>query len=182
MHGERMAVSNALSLTENVGVNYKMSSRLYLLFALTCFSFSTVGQTNYFTLTDTVFKVGDVYILDRLYFDFDKWTIRDESTIQMDSVVDFLKRNNGLTIEIGGHTDNRGRAEYSFKLTKKRAESVMEYLVKNGIRKKRLSAVGYEASQPIAPNQFDDGSDNPEGRQLNRRVELKIIALEERKK
>lgn len=159
-----------------------MSSRPYLLFALTCFTFNSVGQTNYFTLTDTVLKVGDVYILDRLYFDFDKWTIRDESTIQMDSVVDFLKRNNGLIIEIGGHTDNRGHEEYSLRLTKSRAESAMEHLIKKGIRKKRLTSVGYETSQPIAPNQFDDGKDNPEGRQLNRRVELKIIAEGERKK
>lgn len=158
-----------------------MSDRLYLLFGLTFFSFNSVGQTNYFTLTDTVFTVGDVYILDRLYFDFDKWTIRDESTLQMDSVVDFLKINSGLKIEIGGHTDDRGHQKYCYLLTKKRAESVKKYLVKNRIKKKRLTAVGYETSQPIAPNQFDDGSDNPEGRQLNRRVELKIIAVDERK-
>jgi outer membrane protein OmpA-like peptidoglycan-associated protein len=132
-------------------------------------------KPHYFKLTDTMFNVGGVYIIDKVYFDFDKWTIRDESILQMDSIVDFMKKNSKLVVEVGGHNDDRGSDEYSMLLTKKRAESVRDYLRDKGIKKKRLTAVGYEARNPIAPNQNPDGTDNPKGRQMNRRIELKIL-------
>ena len=77
-----------------------------------------------------------------------------------------LKNNPSLKIRIEGNTDNIGTAKYNMGLSNRRAKSVLEYLVKAGINKNRLSTVGYGFSRPIATNI------TPEGRALNRRVEL----------
>lgn len=73
-----------------------------------------------------------------------------------------------MKIEISGHTDNKGSAEYNKKLSENRAKSVQEYLVKKGISPDRMSFAGYGFDRPIAPN------DNEGGRQLNRRTEFEI--------
>ena len=80
-----------------------------------------------------------------------------------------------LKIEIGGHTDSKGSDEYNMKLSQGRAESAVAYLVKNGIDKKRVQPKGYGRTMPVAPNTNPDGSDNPAGRQLNRRTDFRII-------
>jgi outer membrane protein OmpA-like peptidoglycan-associated protein len=74
-----------------------------------------------------------------------------------------------LKIEISGHTDNVGDAEYNQRLSVARAKAVVDYLISKGIDSSRLSYVGYGFSKPIAPN------DTEEGRRLNRRSEFKII-------
>jgi outer membrane protein OmpA-like peptidoglycan-associated protein len=78
-------------------------------------------------------------------------------------------------IEIGSHTDNIGKKEFNLKLSQKRADAVVRYLVSKGILEKRLFSRGYGMSQPVADNQNPDGSDNPEGRRKNRRTQIKII-------
>jgi outer membrane protein OmpA-like peptidoglycan-associated protein len=80
-----------------------------------------------------------------------------------------------LAIEIGGFTDSKGTDEYNVALSKGRANAVVNYLIEKGIPKERMVVMGHGKANPIAPNVNTDGSDNPEGRQLNRRVELKII-------
>ena len=80
-----------------------------------------------------------------------------------------------IKIEIGSHTDSRGSDAYNQRLSQQRAQSVVNYLVGKGIPRKRLAAKGYGESQPIAPNENKDGSDNPEGRQMNRRTEFRIV-------
>jgi len=86
-----------------------------------------------------------------------------------------LKRNPTLKIQISGHTDNHGSHEYNIQLSQSRAQSVVDWLINRGTEKERLTAVGYGETQPITPNENPDGSDNPEGRQLNRRTEFEII-------
>ena len=78
-------------------------------------------------------------------------------------------------IEIGSHTDNRGTDQYNINLSQKRSESVVSYIVSKGISPERLVAKGYGMRVPIAPNTNRDGTDNPDGRQLNRRTEIKIV-------
>jgi outer membrane protein OmpA-like peptidoglycan-associated protein len=78
-------------------------------------------------------------------------------------------------IEIGSHTDSTGTDDYNIRLSQRRSESVVKYLIDKGIPETRLLAKGYGESMPIDPNSNPDGSDNPAGRQLNRRTELKII-------
>ncbi|MBW2204548.1 MAG: OmpA family protein, partial [Deltaproteobacteria bacterium] len=101
--------------------------------------------------------VGDVF------YDFDKYNIKPRFYYELNAVVKVLKNNPSLKIRIEGNTDNIGTAKYNMGLSNRRAKSVLEYLVKAGINKNRLSTVGYGF---IATNI------TPEGRALNRRVEL----------
>ena len=80
-----------------------------------------------------------------------------------------------MIVEVRGHTDSKGSDNYNDKLSKQRAAAAIQYLVKEGIVKDRLQAKGLGESEPAAENEKPDGSDNPEGRQLNRRVEFKIV-------
>jgi outer membrane protein OmpA-like peptidoglycan-associated protein len=84
-------------------------------------------------------------------------------------VVELLEKNPTLSIELGGHTDNVGKPEANQKLSEQRAKAVMVYLTNKGIEPSRLSYKGYGESQPVAPN------DTEEGRATNRRTEIKIL-------
>jgi WD40 repeat protein len=123
------------------------------------------------------FKVGQKIILERIYFDFDKYTIRDESVIELNKLLVFLQKNPGMVVEISGHTDSRGGDDYNLKLSQNRAKAVVQWLKKRKIPGKRMEPKGYGETQPIAPNANPDGSDNPEGRQMNRRIELTILGM-----
>ena len=111
-----------------------------------------------------------------IYYDFDKYRLSDSARQVVDSMVLplFDLFPNGI-VEIGSHTDNKGSDEYNIDLSQKRSESVVSYLVSKGISPDRLVAKGYGMRIPIAPNTNSDGTDNPEGRQLNRRTEFKIV-------
>jgi len=112
--------------------------------------------------------------LANVYFDFDKATLRPESNITLDSLINILNAYPAIRIEIGGHTDAIGTDAYNQKLSQRRAQAVVDYLIANGISLERLEAMGYGESMPVAPNRKEDGSDNPDGRALNRRTEFKI--------
>ena len=86
-----------------------------------------------------------------------------------------LKENANIIIEIGSHTDSRGSDLYNETLSQNRAQSVVNYLVAKGIDKKRIRAKGYGEKQPIAVNQNPNGTDNPKGRQMNRRTEFRVV-------
>lgn len=113
---------------------------------------------------------GSKIVLNNLFFDFNKSKLRKESFIELDKAYKLLKEKNNITIEVSGHTDNKGDDKLNNKLSADRAKAVMDYFIKKGIDKKRLSYKGYGKTQPVATNDTD------EGRQLNRRVELKILA------
>lgn len=119
--------------------------------------------------------VGTVEVLENVYFEFNKATLLDESQASLDKLVDMLNRNPNMVIEIGGHTDSKGNDSYNQKLSEARAKSVVDYLVGKGIDRSRLQAKGYGESQPVAPNTNPDGSDNPAGREKNRRTEFKVL-------
>ncbi|HEY4797723.1 MAG TPA: OmpA family protein, partial [Bacteroidia bacterium] len=91
------------------------------------------------------------------------------------TILKILNDNPDIIVEISSHTDSKGSDEYNMRLSQKRAESVVDYLTRKGISKDRLRAKGYGETMPIAPNNKPDGSDNPEGREKNRRTEFKII-------
>lgn len=86
-----------------------------------------------------------------------------------------LTNNPTIKVRIGSHTDDKGTDAYNQSLSQKRAQSVVKYLISKGIREERLEAKGYGEAQPLFPNTNEDGSDNPEGRRLNRRTEFEII-------
>ena len=101
-------------------------------------------------------------------FDFDSAELTDEAKAQLDKVAEYLKLNDAVKVEIGGHTDNMGTAEYNQDLSMRRAESVVNYLVGKGVAGNRLTAVGYGKDHPVATN------DTEEGRHQNRRIEFKV--------
>ncbi|MFI5187448.1 MAG: OmpA family protein, partial [Chitinophagales bacterium] len=114
-------------------------------------------------------EVGQVVRLNNVFFDFDKWNLRSESFVELDRVVQLLKDNPAIEIEMSAHTDSYGSDDYNFKLSDNRARSCMEYIISKGIDPGRITSHGYGETMPVAPN------DTPENRQLNRRVEFKIL-------
>jgi outer membrane protein OmpA-like peptidoglycan-associated protein len=112
---------------------------------------------------------GDVIVLRGVNFEFDKARLTPNAKTILDNVGDELVANPQINVELGGHTDSKGSDEYNQKLSERRAKSVVQYLVGRGIDNGRMTAAGYGETQPVADNDTD------EGRELNRRVELKIV-------
>ncbi len=106
--------------------------------------------------------------MKNIFFDIDKFELKDKSVPELQKVIQFLKENPTLKLEISGHTDNTGSATYNRQLSDKRARSVYQYLLDQGIAAARLTPKGYGPDQPVAKN------DTEEGRMLNRRIEFKI--------
>ena len=114
-------------------------------------------------------EVGNKVILKNIFFDTNKFDIRDESKAELSKLIEFLNVNPTVHIEISGHTDNVGADQFNQTLSENRAKSVYEYLVTNGIAATRLVYKGYGKTQPIAPNTTD------EEKAKNRRTEFMII-------
>lgn len=107
-------------------------------------------------------------VLQGVTFETNSARLTPNSTLTLDSVAEILRRRPNFNIEVRGHTDSTGSDEINTRLSQQRAESVMEYLVSQGVPAERLSAVGYGATQPVASN------DTAEGRAQNRRVALEF--------
>lgn len=118
---------------------------------------------------DVKFEPAKVYTLDNVHFDIGKASLRPDSYTELDELLHYLKSKEATKIEIGGHTDNMGKGAENLKLSQQRAETIRNYLVKKGITPARIIAKGYGATQPIADNATE------EGRQLNRRTEVKLL-------
>ena len=115
-------------------------------------------------------------VLVGILYEFDSPNLTPEAKIAIDtSLYVILKQNPDIIIQISSHTDSKGADNYNMTLSHKRAQSVVRYLVLNGINEKRLRYQGYGETMPIALNENPDGSDNPEGRALNRRTDFQII-------
>ena len=114
--------------------------------------------------------------IGNVYFQFNKAELTEESKKAIDiDLLRTLQNNPSIIVEISSHTDSKGTEAYNLNLSQKRSDALTKYLRSKGIDKKRLKSVGYGESKPIAPNENPDGSDNPEGRKKNRRVEFKVI-------
>jgi OOP family OmpA-OmpF porin len=113
-----------------------------------------------------VVTAKEIRITQQIHFEFNKATIRSESFPILDAVVQVLKDNQKMMLEIQGHTDNVGSASYNQKLSQSRADSVRTYLIGHGIEASRLQSTGYGLTQPIVPNSSDAN------RALNRRVQF----------
>ncbi len=108
-------------------------------------------------------------VLNNIFFDINKSILRKESFVDLDNAYTLLKDKPDIKVEISGHTDNTGSDKLNMKLSNHRAKAAINYLVNKGLSKSRFIAKGYGKDQPIASNDTD------EGRQLNRRVEMKIL-------
>ena len=120
-------------------------------------------------LTRLPLEAGKVIRLKNIFFDSDRSELLPRSNVELDKLVQILRENVNMEIEIIGHTDNMGDFNYNMTLSRRRSTQVMEYLIKNGIAAKRLAANGFGSTQPIAPNDVE------ESRQMNRRVEFRIL-------
>jgi len=108
-------------------------------------------------------------------FDFDKWEIKPEAETSLKKIACIIKELHKGYISIAGYTDSKGAAVYNLKLSQKRADSVKRWFIENSvIEQSNIVTKGYGEAKPVAPNTKPDGSDNPEGRDKNRRVEIKI--------
>ena len=116
-------------------------------------------------------EVGQTIRVDKLYFEADSATIQPASYAVLEEIHTFLRENNSVTIEIGGHTNSLPEDAYCDKLSTARAKGVAEYLYDQGLPKSRIAYKGYGKRQPIATNQTVDG------RRKNQRVEIKIVSM-----
>lgn len=114
-------------------------------------------------------KPGDSLVLHGVHFEFNRANLTADAKTVLDSVAAALQAHPAITVELDGHTDGKGTAAYNQSLSERRAAATKQYLVDRGVDAGRIATRGYGKSSPVA----DNGTD--EGRELNRRVELKII-------
>lgn len=119
-------------------------------------------------IMDTL-KVNDSFVLENIYFEFEKANLTENSFPTLLKLSDYLETNETVKIEIQGHTDNVGSKEFNDTLSSERAKNVRNYLVENGISENRITFIGFGYDKPISSN------DTEAGRQLNRRVEIKLL-------
>lgn len=122
-------------------------------------------------------ELNKIFILENIYYDFNKYDIRPDAAKELDKLVQLLTDNPEIKIELSSHTDSVDTEDYNRLLSQRRAESAVGYIVQRGIAPDRLVAKGYGESKPIARNTNPDGTDNPAGRQRNRRTEFKILEI-----
>jgi len=116
-------------------------------------------------------RVNELMVMRNIFFATDSFQLKTESKVELNKLLEFLKVNPTLKIEVGGHTDDQGDNTYNQKLSENRAKSVVEYLLTNQIAKERVKWVGYGELKPVADNKTE------EGRALNRRTEVKITGM-----
>jgi len=114
-------------------------------------------------------ETGGTVILENVFFDTDKYTLKDESRVELQKLIDFMTFNKEVKIQISGHTDNTGDKQKNIILSENRAKAVTEYLISKGIIKDRLSYKGYGDSKPLVPN------DSEKHKAMNRRTEFMIL-------
>lgn len=117
-------------------------------------------------------KAGESMVLKNIFFDTDKFDLKDASKIELNKLISFLNKNPKIKFEVSGHTDNVGTVPYNQVLSERRAKSVFSYLLANGINAERMISKGYGDSKPIADNKTESG------RAQNRRTEFKIVSAE----
>lgn len=113
-----------------------------------------------------------VQLEDRFLFDFGSATLRPTATASLNTVAAILATKES-EVEVIGHTDSLGGDAVNQPLSEKRAQAVTDFLVKAGVAKARITSSGKGSTDPLAENKHPDGRDNPAGRQVNRRVEIR---------
>lgn len=133
------------------------------------------GQTSNLDVKETKTEIRVDLAADVL-FDFDKATLRPEAQLALKQAGDMIREHARGTVRIEGHTDAKGSVSYNQRLSERRAKAVKDWFLLNtsGLTDVNFVTQGYGARRPVAPNTRLDGSDDPEGRQKNRRVEIVI--------
>jgi outer membrane protein OmpA-like peptidoglycan-associated protein len=129
----------------------------------------TADSTYHIDIPLQPIEANAVLVLRNVFFDVNKFELKPESQVELTSVVQLMKDNPALKIQVNGHTDNVGKASDNLLLSKNRAQSVMNFLVSKGIDAKRLTFKGFGDTEPVADNNTESG------RAKNRRTELKVM-------
>lgn len=136
-------------------------------------------QPEYSVLTKNIVlekvQIGSKIVLNNIFFDSNKATLRKESNLELEKLLQLMKDYPELTVEVAGHTDSKGNDAANLKLSQLRSQAVVAALIKKGVKAQYLVAKGYGETAPIAPNLLPNGKPDLKGMQLNRRVEMKII-------
>ncbi len=121
-------------------------------------------------------EVGQKFVMENIYYDFDKWDILPASAIELDKLVKVMNDNPDWKVELGSHTDCRGSDAYNMKLSQKRSDSAVAYIIGKGIDASRIIAKGYGETELV--NRCDDGvACSEEEHRQNRRTEFKILDM-----
>lgn len=125
-------------------------------------------------------EVDKVFVLENIYYDFDKWFIRPDAAIELNKLVQ-LMRDNPIRVELGSHTDSRGSDEYNIRLSQRRAEAAVEYIISQGIAPNRIIAKGYGETK--LTNRCSNGVPcTPEEHQANRRTVVTVLNFDQQAK
>ena len=157
-------------LTEGKEYALYISSKGYLFESLN-FDYNKPAVFNPVTLDAYLkpIKAGANVALNNIFFATNSFTLEDKSLTELKKLVVFMNSNPAVKVELSGHTDNIGSSDANMKLSTQRAKAVSDYLITNGIAATRIVYKGYAALKPIADNGSEDG------RQKNRRLEIKIL-------
>lgn len=159
-----------LELSELSAYSVEISAKDYLMFTEQfALDVTQVVDTAFRDFKVQKLKVGSKVVLKNIFFDTGKATLKAESYAELGRVLQFMTDNPSLKLEISGHTDNTGSKALNTKLSGARAQSVVDYLLTQGVAPERLVAKGYGPDQPVASNKTKIG------REQNRRVEFKIL-------
>ncbi len=179
-----------LSKNEHIGVfNTDVKTGKYLVslpsgvnYAAVIYADGYLFESENFNLPDTAsykefhmdmklkpLSEGNAIVLNNIFFDTDKFDLKTESTNELERLTKLMKSYPTMRIEIAGYTDNKGSDDYNLKLSTLRAKSVVDYMISAGVDPARLTYKGYGKERPAASNE------TAEGRQLNRRIEFKIL-------
>jgi len=156
-------VGEATSVLGTYSVYNDVVNRGYENASVKSYVLADLAEEELLQLTSSLGEFSDAY------FEFDDYRIGEASYPILDQVVDIMNRYPAIRLEIAAHTDNMGSFEYNMNLSQKRAQSMVDYLMGQGIEKRRLVGKGFGESRPIASN------NNEEGRMVNRRVEFIIL-------
>lgn len=155
------------------GSNYRLIAK-EKGFKATSIEFSTEGIVFSDSLLFDLFINEPDDFLGIIYYEFAESKLTAEAPATLHAIIEFLDTHPNALIEVSAHTDNIGSAAFNLALSKERCEAAVNYLVHEGIDESRISMQWYGETKPVAPNYLPDGSDNPDGRALNRRTEFKI--------
>lgn len=160
-------------ITLPTGKDYVFNvNRKGYLFYSENFLLKTLGNDTTYTINIPLIpiEVNASVVLKNVFFDVNKAELKPESMIELDKVVQLLKENPTIKIEIDGHTDNVGKPADNLTLSNNRAKAVINYFLYKGITADRLSSKGFGETKPVADNTSE------QGRAKNRRTELKVVA------
>jgi outer membrane protein OmpA-like peptidoglycan-associated protein len=160
-------------ITLPVGKDYafNVNRKGYLIFSENySLSQKTSDSTYHVDIPLQPLEANATVVLKNIFYDLNKYDLKPESQVELDKLVQLMKDNPMLAVQINGHTDNIGKSADNLVLSQNRAKAVVSYLTTKGIDPKRLSFNGWGDGQPVADNKTETG------RAQNRRTELKVVS------